>query len=386
MASSVVSVFSWCLGLLDQLGSVVHIFLGKSIPKFFSAGWGDVEEAFKSQDKLLERLEKHQMGYLYSDININWGKPTVQDDVIVVSEGRFTSPLADRLPPVAKKCQVFLVNPARTSTSEPLKTVVIMLPATGEMSKRARLSMARELARGHGWSSVIVTAPFYGLRKPTDQNRFFISNVKDFLLQSQAIMEETVTLVSYFQQQSDFTKVCVTGFSWGGAMASGAASIAMLAGCDGSRLALVPYVGCPSPAAITEGVLNRYLNVESLQEFSNGTMIDAENSLRLILTDVNISTFIDMMIDKRRQRAQQSNNSETKHLYLGALKVVAMQHDHIIPYKWATDLVHQLSRLCSVASTTQFPTQWLPGGHAMAALVKNRMQAAAIVEAVQALE
>ena len=95
--------------------------------------------------------------------DIVWGDAQ-EKGVVTLRPRSFPSPLAHLLPPESRDCQFLLVEPISTSKRS---TYIVMLPATGEMGKRERLTMAQRLARQHGWVSIIVTAPFYAQRAPS---------------------------------------------------------------------------------------------------------------------------------------------------------------------------------------------------------------------------
>lgn len=390
MLSTLLEIVSLTLGLIDLSYYLLIRLLGENRPKFFSAGWGEHVEAIQAQEDMVESLRKQSSEKNFDKgINIVWGERIGHDGDISVTEGRFPSPIAHRLPEIAKQCHFFFVEPSAKKNeqnatkdgdfSSAPDVLVLMLPATGEASKRARLSMASRLANEHGWSSVIVTAPFYGARKPSGQNMWFIERVDDFLFQSQAIMLEGAALVKYFVEQSPATRVCVTGFSWGAAMSACTTSIALLTGCDGERLACVPYVGSATPAVLPDGILKSSIDWEALKQNQDQPISDVRQQLCSTFIKFNLDEVTALVEEKRLEAGG------TWKFSLGSLKVVAMQHDHIIRHSWAKDLIAQMNRLTSSA-TTKYPAQWLPGGHVMAALYKHRAQTAAIVEAVEGLK
>ncbi len=284
------------------------------------------------------------------------------------------------------------------------------------MGKRDRLNMATTLATRHGWCSIIVTAPLYGARKPPLQQSWFIDTVSDYLLQSQAMMEEAAALMLYCLQLSSPAShkqphVCLTGFSWGAAMAGCASCIALLplvgtTSTASTRIACVSYMGSSTPAVLSDGLLQDMIDWPALmgstssphhhhhQEHHSGgvdtcptTMADdelleeAKKKLHSVFQDFNLTELLEML-QKRRQNAPQPSRSNG---CLGALQVVAMQHDHFIRRPWSEAFIADMNQLVHVPTTTQFPVQWLMGGHVVAALVRSRYQTRAIETAVQAL-
>ena len=410
-----------------------------------------------------------------------------------ITNGRFLSPLAKHLPKASEFCHFSFVQPlvthdyhhqeqqqdgcsddqstrsdknnkedinttARPSRTKPLpRVVVIMLPATGEVTNTARLWMAYSLARQHGYSSIVVTCPLYGVRKPADQTAFFIPTVEKIGYQAQGIMEEGASLACYFlagapglplplsmescsgddthihenigQDDRDNGaaaaatvdvgnqfRVCLTGFSFGGAMASGATALAAL-GTRGmirpsmprpaSRLACAPYVGCGSPVVIADGIISGGVDWSALSlnqqnkpmlsssssswssiSSSNRTALHTQAELLTYFRDYDIRTFVDMLCVKNDN-------------YVGAIRMVGTPHDAFINRYWAEFFANKLRPAVGPKGTVvgsgldttktqprngSFGMRWIPGGHVTAFLRKAYAQEAAIVEAVKSLE
>jgi len=62
-----------------------------------------------------------------------------------------------------------------------------------------------------------------------------------------------------------------------------------------------------------------------------------------------------------------------------------MEHDHFIRRPWAEAFIADMNQLVMFQRMTQFPVQWLMGGHVVAALVRSRYHTRAIETAGQAL-
>jgi len=199
---------SWLLGAVDYSFLLLKVFLGNARPKFFSQGWGEMEPIYAEQSKLLAELGEGNKDVLkLTEDKIIW-EETIEKSSVIIRRGRFLSPLAHLLPKESHFNSFHLVTPRNHQHSD---VYVIMLPATGEMGKSTRLKMARQLAHQHGYSSVIITAAFYGARKPPSQNLFCISTVSDLLLQAQSIIHEAAMLSLYCLNKGPSTKVCLTG-------------------------------------------------------------------------------------------------------------------------------------------------------------------------------
>ncbi|KAL3924879.1 MAG: hypothetical protein SGILL_000772 [Bacillariaceae sp.] len=397
-------ILSWILGLVDNVVVLLRFVNGPKAPKFFKQGWDfeKMEKAFEAQDSLLQELSQPDGEYLSVKLDaddILWGDAQSNGGVSMRSAS-FVSPLARLLPTESKNCHFLLVKPATTQKTS-TNTYIVMLPATGEMGKRERLTMAKQLAIDKGWSSIIVTAPYYAKRKPSGQTRFFLPTVGDALVQSQAIVQEAASLIRYVLRKDDddddgtntnipaspSNKVVVTGFSWGSAMSSLSATTALLAGVDGKRLACVAYVGCASPEIFCNGVIENGVDWSALLTTSDGAkksaMIQgvdcssletphiAQKAMRDILAQVQLRTFVSALIEK-----DPSNQ-------LATVKMQCMYDDRIIPRVFSKEYLSQMQRL---AEELNFQLRWMPGGHVFGAMLRPILKKRDIVEAVYKME
>ena len=183
---------------------------------------------------------------------LEWGTKCAEKGVSV-TYGKFLSPLSKSLPPESRLCNICLVSPENdVSTSR--RVSVVMLPATGEQCYTNRFSMARVLAIQHGWSSVIISAPFYGERRPFLQEEDFTDTVAEYLLMNISIIQEAALVVRHLVSTGT-DLVCITGFSWGGATAACTSCQAAQWGTDYRRLVCVPYAGGSNPSGMVDGLL-----------------------------------------------------------------------------------------------------------------------------------
>lgn len=67
--------------------------------------------------------------------------------------------------------------------------------------------------------TIILESPYYGLRKPRDQNRSSLFYVSDLFVMGGAVMLETMALLHWCQKMK-LTPAILHGFSLGGHMAS----------------------------------------------------------------------------------------------------------------------------------------------------------------------
>eukprot|EP00538_Stauroneis_constricta_P004813 CAMPEP_0119549558 /NCGR_PEP_ID=MMETSP1352-20130426/3220_1 /TAXON_ID=265584 /ORGANISM="Stauroneis constricta, Strain CCMP1120" /LENGTH=444 /DNA_ID=CAMNT_0007595143 /DNA_START=47 /DNA_END=1378 /DNA_ORIENTATION=- len=417
--------FSWWLGAIDLLYHVYIVIAGDLRKKYFVDGWGDYRIALEQKDLFFQRLADHAAGggdlgggngigkeagascaqpppLIFNDMKekIEWDDGEKEgvasgkgSTAVSVRTGHFASPLAKYLPEESKKCRFHYVQPGRNAVESDTKNnvVVIMLPATGEVGKGARLGMAKKLAIEHGWSSAIITAPLYGARKPKDQSMFFVRNVNYFLLQSIAIIEEATALACYFHSQDPAnSRICFTGFSWGGAMTSCASTAAMLGGIPGEQIACVPYVGSATPAVFSDGMLKSSIDWDVMNADEENRALsrnELQTKTNKIFYEFHLKHVLKILADKREALLATSCDREyiDRNLTLGSLRIVAMKHDHIILKKYADEMIDDLTTHATSVRSVCFPAQWLAGGHVMGALIKRHYQVPAIVDGVNSI-
>ncbi|KAJ1429858.1 hypothetical protein B484DRAFT_328748 [Ochromonadaceae sp. CCMP2298] len=375
---------SWWLGNLDLLVYLLQLVPNR--PKFFADGWGDLNKPHEEQLKLEQQMLDGSPSIDVGDSMIEWELGDVQtldqSMGLLQCRGSFLSPVASSLPDVVKRCNFLAVSPGGTlweADKEP-KVVVIMLSATGEQSTFTRKRQALYLARSRGWSSIIVTAPFYASRRPAQQTAHYLRSVEHVLLQSLAAMAEGALLATWATKRWP-CRVCVTGFSWGGAMAGCACMLALRWSERPSSIACVPYVGCSSPAVLVDGILSSDICWEALRR---GSIAGRYGTLTLPASDGGE----DQEVTRARLLCcldyMQSPNLEHFALFtkgvprsLGAVHVVTSCDDLIITKKYADQLTASLTR-CS----ENVMVQWCSGGHVVAFLRRQSVQVNAILTAV----
>ena len=472
---------SWLLGLLDY-GFLLVTLMGSRKAKFFSQGYGPVDDYHSQWAATIQELgmtgtttttndtnvsqpqpiqpnkreEQHpqtharQSSLKYQDID--WGRIRTRSTV-TVQEARFRSPIAQHLPSEAQYCQFYLVQPTQSPVKEEGASVVyiLMLPATGEQGISERLRMAQRLANRHGWSSVLVTAPYYKERKPKNQTLFFLPTVADMFWQGYGVIREASALALYFLHEHQHyvstssslenncydsnhvtgfkeetattpkkSLVCLTGFSFGAAMAFCTANWSLqLPDVDGQRLAVCSYVGCTSPCVLADGVLQHTVDWLALKktgqtgpEDSGRTNLEAQRrELHRELSKLQLN-----MIGGTTNPAPSTSDDDDDHHHHnpqgGGIKVVKafnMKHDAFIKPRYALELESQIRQClwrsetdnnkrpvdhdkkdvscsCSSNSPDQFRMQWLPGGHIFAALARPYLHTKLLVETVQELQ
>ena len=427
LESSFFPTLSWVLGLLDYAFLFLKI-LGPVQPKFFEGGYGDIEAARRRQIQSLVELEVERGGttapkhktttrFKLANDDLQWGPTTRPSSGITMQEGRFRSPQADNRPPESAYAQFFLVKPdleasaglapqvPNNGTAMTEKQVyILMLPATGETNIASRLFMAKTLAKEYGWCSVIVTAPYYGDRKPKSQKLFFLHTVEDILMQALAVIQEAAALSEYFleaqqspQEGSSPRRVCLTGFSFGAAMASIASNYALVAGVDGQRLGCAAYVGSASPCVLADGILESSVQWTALKRPHAGSSGDSPvPSAREILFDelyqTQMDTFILMEACSDQKSKKESAVAQNRNNPIRVIKGYNMYHDEFIKPKYARELEQQIQKCMKGGEENQansgdnaFQLQWLPGGHVFAALARPVLQKRLIVDTVREL-
>lgn len=360
-------MISFGLGLIDY-GFLLLKILGPAQPKFFKNGY-DGSPAYREElAKTYSTKCPLSKSYLTEGNNkIDWG--TLQTETsVTVQDGRFVSPGAADLPVESKHAHFQLVRPSgKGSEKEQAKlggVYVFMFPATGETDNFVRLSMARQLAKKYGWSSVILTAPFYAERQPEGQTLFFLNSVKELLAQTEGIIQEATSLAAYLMKQSPKTRICFTGFSYGAAMAGVASNFALSAGLDGQRLASAPYVGSSSPCVLSDGVLESSVNYGALRRAKEVTRDETSKELFDELYKTQMTVL---------------GTNEGKGLKV--VKAIAMAHDAFIKPFYAREFEDQI-KLCL---DDTFEMQWYPGGHAFAAVMRPFLHNKLVIETVQEL-
>jgi len=338
--------WSWLLGALDfvcvPFVYTAKFFLGSFMPRFFRNGMGDLVQVQQANEFLLNLPKDVDK----LSIKIHEGPVEADTSGTILQKCTFRSPAARLMPPAAQTAQYYRVSPTRNA--QPI--MVLLFPATGEQGKAERLWLARHLAVRYGWSSLLLTAPFYAGRKPTTQTLFFIDTVQEFLSQSAAIIQEAVALVLHYREYS----FCLSGFSWGGAMTMSTGMVCLLAGVEPSRLCLAPYVGGTSPSLLVDSLLTASIDWQALD--------CTRDALRKLLLDFHLQRLVSAVLQRGTRPPVIVSRSTA--------------HDHFITLSGARQLETQVSRL-------RGETQWMTGGHIWAAMVRPWRQCTGIVHAVQ---
>jgi cephalosporin-C deacetylase-like acetyl esterase len=92
-----------------------------------------------------------------------------------------------------------------------------------------------------GVVGVLLVAPYYGIRKPKEQYKWFLRTVYDLEAQAVGIAVEAACLLHWVRSNFGSLPLALTGLSFGGAMASLASRLYPY------EVAVVPYMGCNGP-------------------------------------------------------------------------------------------------------------------------------------------
>ena len=91
-----------------------------------------------------------------------------------------------------------------------------------------------------GVVGILVTAPFYGPRRPAGQSGWFLREVRDAFVQAWAVALEATALLHWARLRWS-VPLATTGVSYGAAMA------ALTSKLYPGPLAVVPFMGCSGP-------------------------------------------------------------------------------------------------------------------------------------------
>mmetsp|Transcript_37720 Transcript_37720/g.70342 ORF Transcript_37720/g.70342 Transcript_37720/m.70342 type:complete len:371 (+) Transcript_37720:61-1173(+) len=363
------SGLSWALGALDNAYTLTHLRTQR--PRFFADGWGDVPAAQAAQEALFDRKPE-------APLAIEWDAPKAN-----VCCGRFRSPFAERLPEEVQEASFVFVSPLGPDgmpVSQPWSSgssamgaqpsaIVLLLPATGEENLDGRVAIAQKLARENSMCSLVVAAPFYGHRKPKGQQMHFVRTVEKYLDQSNAIVEESAALISWCTGFWPTVPVCISGYSWGGAMTCVTALVASQWEPSAQILA-VPYAGSATPAVLVDGLLQDDIQWPALVKNEDETFQVTHDTLMNVLLQTNLSSVVGPL-----EAAGKAN--------LSGLHAVSFENDGFVKPEYGEDLFALTSKCCKPGAKRVL--SWQAGGHVYAFLARQRVQTAAIQSACSSL-
>lgn len=227
--------------------SEIEELVGKFVfrRKFFAAGWGDIarlEEAcglpggsqgWDDGDTIAAWRRVATRNPAPVGIDIDWGADKRYPGNILVRRGTFATPFnRPLLPEASHTAHVEWVAPADHAPGMP---VCVLFAATGEEGFLTRRFVALALTR-QGIASLILEAPFYGLRRPPAQKGFFVDRFSDLLAMLDTTIEEGRSLLLWLRQ-AGYTRQAVSGISMGGSVS---ALVAARTGWPVAAICVVP--------------------------------------------------------------------------------------------------------------------------------------------------
>ncbi|KAF0696161.1 Aste57867_13077 [Aphanomyces stellatus] len=290
--------------LLDRVTSAHHKYLDHVcaalthhplfFPQgFFSDGWGDVhipsilEKRVQDKDKYyIHPIESLELTMLPPPRQRK-SKDGKAPEQLAMIAGRFNTTLRDGdllLPPESQRAYFELVLPEAmldrsfVSINGRGRSLVILLPGTGEHGcVHRRRNLAEPLART-GIAALVLEGSFYGQRKPAKQKGSKLRRVSDLPILGMTTIEETKSLLLWLSSivHSTFDTIlmqthrrCVLGGSMGGLHAAMAASLCPF------DVGVSSWIAPPSAVpAFTHGLLSLSCNWKSLHERDDLAAID----------------------------------------------------------------------------------------------------------------
>ncbi len=208
---------------VDRLGATI-LAGGPEHLRFFTDGWGD--------PAVLDGISVPTGPPL--PIEIDWVSENVEDG-IMIEVGIFESPVPD-LPAHSRFGAVTRVSPSAGTDR-----MVVLMAAWNEHDARARLGIARRLAR-RGIGSLILENPYYGIRRPRDRGGQAIRTVADFFLMGMGAVAEGRALLATIRAAG--LTPGVAGYSMGGNVA------ALISSTMPFPVATAPLAASYSPAPV----------------------------------------------------------------------------------------------------------------------------------------
>jgi len=190
----------------------------------------------------------------------------------------------------------------------------------------------------HGIGSLIMTVPYYGARRARGQSSSKLLTVADYQLQNLAVIFEGVALLRYLHSNYPWVPLCVTGISWGGAMA------ACIGVTSRMPLACVPCLGSTSPAVMVNGIINWQLDWPKLMEENAQTLEEAKSALEAEFRGITLSTLVE--------------TAPPPEVRICSMVQVSARDDYFVLPSEGEDLYQSLSRACRMHSI-----RWVDGGH-----------------------
>lgn len=224
---------------------------------FFRQGWGNLP---------LLRDALHRGPTVRGEVpavRIVWGESRREGNALF-RQGTFQSPFSgEGFPAESRMAHVELVLPPDVPEAMP---VCVHFAATGDegFARRRHVFGLPLLRRGIG--SLILENPYYGRRRPPDQQGKMLNRFSDLGLMGMATVMEGRSLLGWLRAEG-FGRLGVCGISMGGHMAAQVGTLA------NEPVAIAACITPHSPSAVfTEGVLRTYCAWDILGEAFGGAV------------------------------------------------------------------------------------------------------------------
>jgi dienelactone hydrolase len=305
-------------------------------PRFFQDGWGDRALCDAMDPQALSRRKIPRV-----DVALGTGR---REHGGVLQEGTFESPEA-RLPACARTARVRLLLPEGR-----IRAVALHLAASGDQGFGVRLRFAAPLLE-HGIGALVLENPYYGSRRPPNQQRHAYRSISDLHLMGAATFQEGRALLRWLRETLRVPLVGVTGFSMGGQLS------AMVGASTPFPCAVVPIAApCSPDTVLRDGVLGHVAEWAAIA----GDAQDPQAAKEELLA--HLSRFSVTALRPPQVPA--------------AAIVVGTSGDGVVPP----------SEMERVAKHWGAELRWLPAGHVSAVLAYRGDMRQAIVDAFDRLE
>lgn len=326
--------------------------------KFFSRGWGDVNQVETFRQEALECVATQQFARneLIQPIKTHVSRTLDY----TVTTYRADSPWAHWLPPESQSLFLQVVAPLR----EP-RAIAFHFPCTGDEGfEYRREQVAKDLLK-RGITSVLPMIPYYGFRRPHDQDRWYVSTVSDFLTQLTVGFMESLSLYRWLRQEFAHLPLVFTGFSLGGAMAASAAC----AISEGPHIALAPCLSSLTAEAMCDGAISLNIDWKALGSNERGMPATREKLYKLA--------------DKFGVQEVMKTNPRNR---IGSLHQLIAPEDVIVAPRFGEALYSALANRIQTQTPNAY-TQLEPilGGHGTALIAAGYSFEPAIIRALENL-
>jgi len=308
--------------------------------RFFSRGWGELSMLKELVSGSLPRVREER------DIEISWERE-FQEGGVLIRQGVFQSPVDESLlAPGCEKAYVEWVMPADAH----FPPVTLHFAATGDEGfLRRRIAFALPLAR-LGISSMILENPYYGARRPKNQDGKYLLYVSDLWKMGRMAAEEGLALSRWLIKEGYELQVAC-GVSMGGHIA------AKVANFSSQPIGCVAFIAPHSAEAVyLEGLLKNYVAWDVLEKEWR-EKLPAGQFFREVLSKTDI-------------REVPPSHPMEKAVIIGAL------NDAYIPRK-SVLILHR--------HWPDAKLRWVPGGHVSAFIRHRKTMIDALIEVIREL-